>query len=106
MARVHARIAIRFRVARETLVLLLPRPRDALTDGERVFFRALTRDITVFDRRHFDMQINPVQQRAGYPLTITLHLDRAATAFAFQVAEVSTRAGIHRRHQHELAWES
>ena len=52
------------------------------------------------------MQIDPVEERAGDALAITLDLGGAATAFAFQIAEVSAGTGIHRRHEHELGWKS
>src|SRR5262245_40837890 len=52
------------------------------------------------------MQIDAIQQRAGNALSITLHLNRTATAFAFQVAKVATRARIHRGNEHELRGQS
>src|SRR5207248_4379158 len=70
------------------------------------FFQAFARHITILNRRHFNVEIDPIEQRAGDPLPITLDLARTTTAFAFQVAEITARTRIHRRHQHELAWES
>ena len=70
-----------------------------------MFLRALARDVAIFHRRHFDVEIDAIEQRPGNALPITLHLHRTATAFAFQIAEVSARAGVHRRDEHELGRE-
>src|SRR5438128_6035262 len=51
------------------------------------------------------MKINPIEERARDPLAIALDLHRTAAAFAFEVAEISARARVHRRHQHEFTWE-
>ena len=40
------------------------------------------------------------------PLAITLDLYRTASALAFEIAEIAAGAGVHRRDQHEFAWES
>ena len=75
---------------------------DALADRGGTFLGAFAGDVAVFDGRHFDVQIDAIEQRAGDALTIALDLHRAATAFAFQIAEIAARTGIHRRDQHEL----
>src|SRR4051812_10378803 len=106
MARRHSRVAIGLGVASEASVLSLSRMRDAFPNGKRFFFRALARNIAILNRRHFNMQIDSVEQRTGNPLAITLHLDWTATAFAFEIAKVSAWAGIHRRHEHEFAGKS
>src|SRR6266404_5236002 len=93
----HARVAVRFRVAGETVVLLLARARDPFADRCRMFFRAVARNIAIFNRRHFDVKIDPVEKGTGNSLSITLHLNRAAPAFAFEVAKISARAGMQAR---------
>src|SRR6476469_4191436 len=52
------------------------------------------------------MEIDSIEQRSGNALPISLHLTRTAAAFAFQIAEVTTRTRVHRRYQHEFARES
>ncbi len=78
------------------------RSHDALANGSGSFLSAFTRDVAIFDGRHFNVQIDAIEQRAGDALAVALHLDWAAAAFALEIAEVTARAGIHRRHQHEL----
>ena len=46
------------------------------------------------------------ERLSGNSLAVTLHLDRTAAAFAFEIAEISARARIHCRDQHEFARES
>src|SRR5213592_353931 len=82
LTRGHARVAIYFRVAVKTFPLAFTRADHALANSSGSFFRALARDVAVFDGRHFDMQIDTVEQRPGDALTISLHLHRATTAFA------------------------
>src|SRR6266513_3008046 len=45
------------------------------------------------------------ETRSRIALPISLYLIRTAAAFAFQIAEVTARARIHRRDQHEFARE-
>src|SRR4029077_19668902 len=80
--------------------------RNPFSNGFRMLFRAVARNIAIFHSGHFDVQIDPIEQGTGNSLTITLHLHWTAAAFAFQIAEKSTRAGVHRRDQHEFARES
>ena len=105
-ARRHSGIAGRLFVGTKTHLLPFARAVDAFTDRGGTFFRSIARDVAVFDRWHFDVQVDAIEQWTGNALPITLHLHRAATAFAFQIAEVATRAGVHRRHEHELGRKS
>ena len=102
----HARIAVRSRVPGKSFVLLLPGARNPFPNCRGMFFEAVARDISIFNRRHFDMKIDPVEQGTGNSLPIPLNLHGTASAFPFEIAEISTGAGIHRRDQHEFAWES
>src|SRR5438477_13150857 len=52
------------------------------------------------------MQIDPIEQRTGNALAITLPFDRTTTAFEFEVAEITARAGIHCGDEHDFARES
>src|SRR2546423_12159124 len=63
MPRAHARVAICFRVARKTLVLFLSSTSDSFANSGGIFLRAFARHIAIFHRRHFDVQIDPVDQR-------------------------------------------
>jgi len=69
------------------------------------FFGPCAGDVVVFDGGTFDVEIDAIEQRAGDSLAITLDLERAAAAFALQIAEISARTGIHRRDEHELGRE-
>jgi len=69
-------------------------PSHAITDCRGSFFRPGTRDIAVFHRRNFNVQIDAIEQRSGNPLPITLHLQLPTLAFALQVAEIPARTGI------------
>jgi hypothetical protein len=51
------------------------------------------------------VEIDAVEERAGDALAITLDLDGAAAAFAFEIAEVSARTRVHRGNEHELGGE-
>src|SRR5205823_5918191 len=93
----HPRVAVCLGIVSETRLLLFARGRNAFPNRARRLLRTFTRHVAIFDRRHFDVEIDPVQQRSGYALAITLHLARAAAAFALQVAEVPTRARRHER---------
>jgi hypothetical protein len=46
--------------------------------------------------RHFDVQIDAIEQRPGDPLPITLDLERPASAFTFQIAEITAGHGFKR----------
>ena len=84
-------------------MLFLPSASNSFANRGGIFFHPLARHIAILDRRHFNVQIDPVEQRPRNSLAIALHLHRTAAAFAFEIAEISTRAGVHRRDQHEFA---
>src|SRR5438552_13681738 len=102
LARTHPRVAVGFLIGTETRMLPLARVLDAISNRRRSFFGARARDITVLDSRNFDVKIDAVEQRPGNSLAVTLDLDRATAALAFQIAEVSARTGIHRGDEHKL----
>src|SRR5438046_6030125 len=106
MLRSHARIAVRLGIVSKSRLLPLARGGYPLTNCTGRFLQPFARHITILNRWHFDVEIDPIEQRSGNTLPITLHLSRAAAAFAFQIAEVTTRTRIHRCHQHEFARES
>src|SRR4029077_11798740 len=96
VTRRHARVAVYFRAIAKTLLLKLPRADNAPADRIGIFLSAFTGDVAIFNCRHFNVQIDPVEQRTGDTLPVSLHLKRAATAFALQVSEIPARAWIHR----------
>src|SRR5205085_11406890 len=76
-----------------------------VANGGGRFFDARAGNVAVFDRRHFDMEIDAIKERTGDSLAITVDLMRAAAAFAFQIAEVTTWTRVHRGDEHELGRE-
>src|SRR6266403_4448593 len=102
----HARIAVRLGIVSKSRLLPLARSGYPLTNCTGGFLRPLARHITVLNRWHFDVEIDPIEQRSGNALPISLHLTRTAAAFAFQIAEITARTRVHRRYQHEFARKS
>ena len=102
LPRGHARVATYLRVILKTLLLAFTRVRDALANRRRRFFSPFAGNVAIFDRWHFDVQIDAVEQRARNTLAISLHLYRAATAFAFKIGKIPAWARIHGCDQHEL----
>src|SRR5207247_7287405 len=98
----YARVATYLRIIAKSLLLKLPRAHDAFANRGRIFLSALTSDIAIFNCRHFDVQINTIQQRAGDALPIPLYLQWPTTAFALQVAKIAARTRVHRGNKHEL----
>jgi hypothetical protein len=106
LARTHPRIAVDLFVGTKASPLLLARAPHPLTNRGGTFLHLRARNIAVFYGRHFDVQIDPIEQRSGNSLPITLDLERPASALPFQIAEIAAAAWIHRRHEHELGWKS
>src|ERR1700694_2237469 len=106
LAWAHPRVAVDFFVGTKTRLLPLARAANPIADRRRTFFRARAGNVAVFHRGNFDVQIDAIEQGSGNSLPITRDLERPASALALQVAEVSARARIHRRHEHELGRKS
>src|SRR6478672_5838259 len=106
MTRRHTRVAVHLCAITKTFLLPLPGTDNPLADGSRIFLGAFAGDVAIFDRGHLNVQIDAVEQWTGNALPVSLHLKRPATAFAFQVAEISTRAWVHRGNEHELGGKS
>src|SRR6476646_4541365 len=102
MTRRHTRVAVHLGAITKTFLLPLPGTDNPLADGSRIFLSAFAGDVAIFDRRHFNVQIDAVEQWTGNALPVSLHLKRPATAFAFEISEIAARTGIHRGNQHEL----
>src|SRR6266545_3876336 len=56
-------------------------------------------------RRHFDMQIDAVEERTTYPTHVTLDLRWSALARPLPIAEVAARTRIHRGDENEAGGE-
>jgi hypothetical protein len=97
LTRTHPRIAVDLFVGTKARPLPLARKSHALTDRSGTFLHPLARNIAVFYGRHLDVQIDPIEQRSGNSLPITLDLERPTSAFPFQIAEITARAGIQAR---------
>src|SRR4029077_20083783 len=106
MLRSHAGIAVRLGIVSKSRLLPLTRSGYPLTNCTGRFLRPFARHFTVLNRWHFDMEIDPIKQRSGNALPISLHLTRTAAAFVFQIAEVTTRTRIHCLYQQEFARKS
>src|SRR5207248_9266250 len=103
MLRSHARIAVRLGIVSKSRLLPLARGGYPLTNCTGRFLRPFARHITVLNRWHFDVEIDPIEQRSANPLPISLHLTRTAAALTSQIAKITARTRVHRRHQPELA---
>src|SRR5256885_15988712 len=105
LARAHPGVAVHFRVGMETRPLCFAGALDAFANGGGWFFGPRAGHVAVFDGWDFNMEIDPIEERAGNSLAITMDLGGAAAAFAFQIAEVTARTWIHRGDEHELGRE-
>ena len=83
LARSHASVAIYFAIVAKAFLLAFPSSHDALANGSGSFLSAFAGDVAVFHGRHFNVQIDAIEERAGDALAIALHLDWAAAAVAF-----------------------
>ena len=63
---------------------------------------ARVRQLAEGDRRHFDVDVDAVQQRAADPAEVAFDLQRRAIALPPRVAAISAGARIHRGHQHQV----
>src|SRR2546429_920918 len=89
LARTHPCIAVDLLVGTKARPLLFTRTPHPLTNRGGTFLHLRTRNIAVFHGRHFDVQIDPIEQWSGNSLPITLDLERPAAALPFQIAEIT-----------------
>jgi hypothetical protein len=68
---------------------------------KRYFAGVATGKILVAYRRDLDLNIDAIEERAGYARAIALDLQRRADAFFLRIGEKTARAGVHRRDQHD-----
>ena len=83
--------------------LHVARPRDARRDLAAAFGRRRQDQVRGGDRRHLDVQVDAVEQRAGEPALIFggAALVRAAPAGKARIARLPAAARVHRADQHE-----
>src|SRR6185369_12501843 len=99
----HARVASDPRFAGEAFLLPLASGDHALTDLLGSFAGALAADLAKFHGGHFHVQIDAVEQWSGNAPKIILDFARRTARFS---GHLSIGGRVHRRHQHELRWES
>src|SRR5712691_3440821 len=71
------------------------RPFDALPDLRRAFASARLHDLVFAQRGHFDLDIDPIQQRSREPAAVARDLVGRATAPTAEMPQISARTGIH-----------
>ena len=80
-----------------------PRGLHPGADGGRALLPVLSGQVGKLHRRHLDVQVDAVEQRAGHPRDVPLHRHLGAGAGDFGMAPVAAGAGVHRRHKHHRA---
>src|ERR1043165_4274275 len=101
LPRRHTRVATYFRLVSKTFPLAFSCSNDVLANGSRAFLGAFAGNVAIFHGRHFNVQIDAIEQRPRDTLTVALHLNGAAAAFTLQIAKIAARAGIHCRRSEE-----
>src|SRR5712692_7825415 len=71
------------------------RPFDALPDLRRAFASACLHELVFAQRGHFDLDIDPVQQRSREPAAVARDLVGRAAAPAAEMSQIPARTGIH-----------
>src|SRR5207248_11236226 len=97
---VHLSVALAMRSSK-ALALNFSRRLNALANDRRRFARRGRRDLFRRKRRHFDLQIDPIEQRSGNFRQVAQDLRRRANALAAPIVEESARTWIQRRGQRE-----
>jgi hypothetical protein len=85
----------------KSLQLNDPRIIDPLADELRRFAGVAAGEILIAYRRHFDLNVDAVEERAGDPGAITLNLQRRADAFFLRIGKKAARARIHCGDEHD-----
>ena len=86
----------------KTLRLHLPRPNHPLADRGARLRRPHLRNLPDSHRRHLDLQVDAVQQRARNTSHITVHRTRRAGALFGRVVVIPAGTGIHGRYEGEI----
>ena len=91
---VHHGVRMHARHLTETLRLDLPRPNHPLADRGARLRRPHLRNLPDSHRRHLDLQVDAVQQRARNTSHITVHRTRRAGALFGRVVVIPARTGV------------
>jgi hypothetical protein len=89
LARTHSGVAIYFGVGIEAGALFLAGALDAFANSGGRLFAPRAGDIAIFHGRHFNVEIDAIEERTRDALAVTMDLGGAAAAFTFKIAEVS-----------------
>jgi hypothetical protein len=73
---------------------------DALANRFRGFAGIAAGKILVAYRRHFDLNVDPIEERARYARAVALDLQRRADAFLLWIGKKTAGARIHCSNQH------
>ena len=84
-----------------TLKLPITRLVDASADRGRGFARLGRLQFVVFQGRHFNVNVDAVEERSGQFRPVVLDLQRRAPAFMVGIGEIAAGAGVHGRGEHE-----
>src|SRR5947209_5753803 len=99
LSRAHPRVAGDLWLILESLLLAFARGDDTLTDLRRFFSTVIAGNLAELNRRHFDVQIDTIQQRTGDATEVMSDLTWCAARFCRHFA---VRRRIHSSDQHEL----
>ena len=92
-ARRHLRVAVNTK-AFQALALDIACGQNALADHGGLFRLLVLRQFLVLHGGHLDVQIDPVQQWAGYARQVALNQGRRARAVVQRVAVIAALAGM------------
>ena len=104
--RCHLRVRIGFLLGFIARDLLLLRRNHPATYGRRIFRGRRSPQLFIFDGRHFDMNVDAIQQRPRNFRNVALDHWRRAVAFVAWIAKIPAGTWIRRRSQHEARWKS
>jgi len=97
----HLPVCINPFVVLKTLKLDIPCCDNPLPDVVRFLTHGSVRQLFIRHRRHLDMDIYPVEQRAGNLVPVTVDLSMGAGALMTAIAEIPARTGVHGCQEHE-----
>jgi hypothetical protein len=85
----------------KALELDVTRVIDALANRFRGFAGVATGEVLVANRRHFDLNVDAIEERSGDARAIALDLQRRADAFFLRIGKEAARARVHSRDEHD-----
>jgi hypothetical protein len=90
-------------LAAEPVPLNLARPLHSDADGRARLLLASTDEVLIRHGRHFEVDVDPVEQRPRHPGAVPLDVDGTATAGTGGITEIAAGAGVHRRREHHAS---